>query len=495
MTSIFYDLETTDRSPIGQILNCHFIVVGNRWERLGELSCDIRISPLQLPSPGAILVNRTPVLDHQAGNVITEAKAMRQISDFISRVINQSRSPVQLIGFNSGKFDITHLRTSMIRNGVDPFFHGKLESRDLLHTARYLSVTDRSFPRSHRPGRTTEDAHLRLSLGLETLATAFGLLHGAQTHHSSGDTELTLSLAKLFADSFGRDVRRTQGYDPSVLHEPGSSRSVVTAIYPNYDLSSSSHQLRIPYTFLTGDHRSGLWVDLLQYREGKGRSAVRFINSTSGFLHVEQDACLAEEFHREATAARAEFKELTVQNFFERSVCDIEADIYRLFDADGIAALARAIQTNDVSVVSAPQLRDARVLLTRYKMANLDWSKASPEQEQLLAQYALYRYGGRCSISKSFRGELDPAIEEESAHPTLTEQLRELETLSQTATSEDTRLLEQLRSFYDSSPIMRVAGKDLLNLQRTRPIKLDAENLPDPNPQTVRERLRGDLQP
>jgi hypothetical protein len=493
MTSIFYDLETTDRSPIGQVLNCHFIVVDNRWERLGELSLDIRISPLQLPSPGAILVNRTAVLDHQAGNVVPEAQAMRRIADFISGVVDRSRSPVELIGFNSGKFDITYLRTSMIRNGVNPFFYGKIMSRDLLHTVRYLSATDPTFPRGPRPRSTAEDL-LRLSLRLETLATAFGLLDGAQTHHSSGDTELTLSLAKLLAKRFGRDVRSTAGYDPSLLHDVGSSTSVVAAIYPNYDLNSADHQLRIPYTFLGGDHRSGLWVDLEQYREGKGREAVRLINSTSGFLHIEHDAHLTQEFQQEATAARAEFRELTVRNFYQRSTCDIEADIYRLFEVNGIDALARAIRYNDTGIVAGPELRDARVLLTRYRMANLDWTQASPDQEHLLAQYALYRYGGRCAISKSFRGELDPAIEHEAAHPTLQEQLRELETLLKTATPEDARLLLQLREFYENSTIMKVAGRELLALERAKPIKLDADD-PMPAPQIVREVDRGELRP
>ncbi len=289
-------------------------------------------------------------------------------------------------------------------------------------------------------------------------------------------------------------MRHTLGYDPSALHDVGSSTSVVAAVYPNYDLSSADHQLRIPYTFLGGDHRSGLWVDLAQYREGKGREAVRLVNSTSGFLHIERDGRLTEEFQKEATIARAEFRELTVRNFYQRSTCDIETDIYRLFETNGIDALARAIRYNDTGIVAGPEARDARVLLTRYRMANLDWTQASPEQEKLLAQYALYRYGGRCSISKSFRGELDPAIENEAAHPTLREHLRELETLLETATPEDARLLEQLRAFYESSPIMKVAGRELLALERARPISLDAEE-PILRPPIVREVQRGELYP
>jgi hypothetical protein len=493
MTSIFFDLETTDRSPLGQILNCHFIVVGKSWERLGDFSLDIRISPLQLPSPGAILVNRTAVLDHQAGDAVPEAEAMRRISKFISSVIDRSTRPVELIGFNSGKFDITHLRTSMIRNGVNPFFYGKVISRDLLHTARYLSATNPDFPRDPRPGSTGED-RLRLSLRLETLATFFGLLQGAQSHHSSGDTELTLSLAKLFAERFGRDVRHSPGYDAAQLHSAGNSTSVVAAVFPNYDLTSSDHYLRTPYAFLGGDHRSGLWVDLTKYREGRGREAVRLINGTSGFLHIEHHAHLRDEFHNDAAEARSQFRELTVQNFYQRSCCDIEADIYRLFDANGIDALARAIQHKDSGIVSAPQLRDARVLLTRYKMSNMDWSRATADQERLLHDYALYRYGGRCNIRKSFRGDLDPAIENEAAHATLGEQMRELDTRLETATPEDRRLLEQLREFYESSPIMRVAGKELLEIQRAKPLQLAPEDLAVP-PHHTRDIARGDLLP
>lgn len=50
--AIFYDLETTDREFVGQILNYSFILVDEQLNVVRELNGDIRISRLQLPSRG-----------------------------------------------------------------------------------------------------------------------------------------------------------------------------------------------------------------------------------------------------------------------------------------------------------------------------------------------------------------------------------------------------------------------------------------------------------
>jgi|GEM_PF-937787 len=493
MTSIFFDLETTDRSPIGQILNAHFIVVDQGWKQIDELSLDIRISPLQLPSPGAILVNRTAVLDHQAGPAVAEPEAMRTIAAFIAKTIHTSKSPVQLIGYNSGRFDVMQLRTSMIRNGVNPFFYGKLINRDLLHTVRFLSITDSSFPREPKPG-SEGDERQRLSLKLETITRSFGLLTGEQSHHSQADTLLTLKLAQLLSERFATDVRRTSGYDAATLHSIGSSSSVVTALFPNYDLSSSARAQRTPYTFLCGDARSGLWVNLEQYSEGAGREAVRYLNNTSGFLHIERDPEIAQSFESAAKAARADFRDLRPDTFFEPSSCDIEADIYRLFNHDAIDALTRAIKYDDPSIVAPAHLHDAHQLFVRYQLACADWEHATEEQERLLHDYALYRYGGRCNISKSFRGELYPEIAHEAAHPTLREQLQEIDNLLESASGRDRELLSQLKEFHLSSAIMRVAGQELMALQRAMPIKVHDETTALAS-EHDRKRPRGGLVP
>src|SRR5262245_53890936 len=141
MPAIFFDLETSDREFIGQILNFSFIVVDDDWNVIGDLSSTVKISRLELPSPGAILANRTDVLRHQAEAEFTEKEAAGEITAFINSIIEGANGPVPFIGFNSFKFDIPYLRTTLVRNGINPYFNGKVVYRDLLVAARKLSAT------------------------------------------------------------------------------------------------------------------------------------------------------------------------------------------------------------------------------------------------------------------------------------------------------------------------------------------------------------------
>ena len=88
--AIFYDLETTDKNPIGQILNYCFYEVDRGFNVLNRCTGLIRISPLEIPSPSAVLANRTDVLEHQRQVHARECDAMREASDFIVDCIERS---------------------------------------------------------------------------------------------------------------------------------------------------------------------------------------------------------------------------------------------------------------------------------------------------------------------------------------------------------------------------------------------------------------------
>jgi exonuclease I len=133
MFAVYYDLETSDKHAVGQILNYCFILVDDQLSLLDELSGLVRISRLQLPDPGAILANRTDVLAHQKRAHECEAEALGRIRCFIERCAQRASGNVALVGYNSSRFDLGYLRTSFIRNGQDPFFGGKTLARDLLH--------------------------------------------------------------------------------------------------------------------------------------------------------------------------------------------------------------------------------------------------------------------------------------------------------------------------------------------------------------------------
>ena len=189
MYAIFYDLETTDRNCIGQILNYSFILVDDELKPIDEISGLVRISRLQLPEPGAILANRTDVLEHQRVAQDNERLAMQKISDFIWSCIRRAKGAVAFAGYNSSRFDLQYLRTSLIRNGFNPYFDNKLSARDLLHVVQKAYLTSEELRSKVREVRKGEK---KLSLSLETVTRALELLDGVQAHESRADVLLTI---------------------------------------------------------------------------------------------------------------------------------------------------------------------------------------------------------------------------------------------------------------------------------------------------------------
>ena len=465
MVSIFYDLETTHLSPLGQILNCCFVAVDRSWKELGRYSAELAISPLQLPEPEAVLANRTQVMSHQLQASKSERQALKEVHSFIGDTISRSGEAVELIGYNSARFDLNFLRTSFIRNGLNPYFYGKVVPKDLLHTVRYLSVTNASFPRCPRTS-LGETAGTKLSLGLEPISQALGLLSDKQRHHSAADVDLTILLAKTLVTAFGVDVRTHSAYPAAELHAMGRAHPVVVALTPQLDLQSPLIASRRPFSLLTNDGKSGLWIDLLEYREGKGRDAIKWMSTNSRSLLIDLDDVASQAYTADAIRARDQFRDINLSTFFHRSTCDIEADIFRLSFSE-IESLESAIWTGNKLAISNSDSKDIRELYIRNRLSELDWSCATESQEQRLAAYALYRYGGACNIQKGHIGTLDPSLHEAAAHHTFAYYLDRLKTLQASATNpEEREILDQLGVFYQSSPISRVAGRQLLDAVR-----------------------------
>ncbi|MCB0336507.1 MAG: hypothetical protein KDD62_09375, partial [Bdellovibrionales bacterium] len=252
MSAIFFDLETSQKDFIGQILNFAFVQIDDQWQEISKFCGEIQISPLELPHPGAILANRIDVIDHQKRAKLSEAPAMREIAQYLTEAAASSKKPIPLIGYNSTRFDIPFLRTSMIRNGVNPYIRN-IENKDLLHLVRYLSVSNPHFPREC----AGDDS--RLSLRLETITHAFKLLAGAQTHNSLDDVYLTIKLAQYLAEKFHGDIRHFHAYQaPTGLKK----FDAVMTLHPNYDLNAESNFRALPYVFLDEDRGGSLWVDV-----------------------------------------------------------------------------------------------------------------------------------------------------------------------------------------------------------------------------------------
>lgn len=469
MYSIFFDLETSDKNPIGQILNYAFLVVDAEFEIVDELTGLIQISRLQLPSAGAILANKTDVIAHQKIAIDTEQVAMKRIVDFFEKIISGNGGrKLPVVGYNSSRFDVPYLRTSLIRNGLNPYFGGKIVNKDLLFCARKLAISAPGFPRAVPATPRRDDGEPRISLSLENLCHQFELLSGKQSHESRDDVVLTIRLAQIFMDRYQMDCR---SYDAVECFSDETRRSRGTvrwSAFPDYAPDAESTSIEVPMVLLDADHRSSLWIDLNRYAEGAGKRAVSWFNHSGGssFFLGKEHAITPEQQEFKAKALK-EFEALTLKNFFQTSNCDIEQDIYRL-DFDAIDALSLAIWNGNEKPLRALKTRDAKVVYLRHQIAEVPAHAPFPPQlEERLTSYALYRYGGQAKLSKS---DVDAVWQEgvysSAFHPTYNELVSEIEACREQVDGQDRVLMESLHEFYRTSDINRLAGDKLRLIHR-----------------------------
>lgn len=453
--SIFFDLETSDRNPIGQILNYCFFEVDENFEVVSECKGLVKISRLELPDPDAILANRISVTKHQEEASRDEAEAVKHIFDFISGVTSRQDKQTPLIGYNSLKFDIPYLRTTFIRNGVNPYFSGKIVCKDLYHAVQkaFIRSLDFSAPLLERA-----KAKDKLSLSLEAVSQSHGMLTGKQAHESEFDVLLTIKLAKLLTTTYAVDVRNLDACEVISFHDKGPV--VLKTLQPNYEMPLNSRTSEGLLMHLTNDRRSGLWVDLNRYREGNGRQSIRWLSPTRHAIFVEGEAEITDELKQVVGKARDEFRDITLRNFFGISTCDIEQDIYRI-DFDGIRQLGDAI-AGDARELKRSKNRDSIILLTRSKLRGSD--KLSESGWELFRRYAIHRYGGTTQLSKS--PQVDGSLE---FHQTLAQRMERIILLreglkgsSEPEALESVGLLNDLGQFIVGSEIMKVAGEELL---------------------------------
>jgi len=462
--SIFYDLETTDRYNIGQILNYSFIAVDQNFKPLSDLSGLVSVSRLQLPSPGAILTNRVNLSRHQQEAKDSELEAMLRISGFLEGLLRKygSREKLVLIGFNSQRFDLGFLRTSLIRNGIEAYFKGGFLYRDILLAAKKLFATNSEFR------NIIQSKNEKLSLSLESLAHKFELIKGEQTHNSREDVLLTIELAKLFSKRFSFNpcidtVYDVPGVSPQSLRQ--LSLPVLSINYqdPQHSVTTTA------WALLDQDNRYDLWIDLDQFDQTPDRRALRWINRNGAAVIV--DSKLELEHYSKQHAARREaaqkaLEKINLRNYFKTSNCDIEQDIYRLdFEAQRIMNLA--VHQGQKSEMNKTKNKDLKEIYMRYRLRSFkpgvgDEARAMQE----LKRYGLYRYSGKLKLNKfdaNEESEFEAGSDAEFA-PHLKQIVEELSLAKRSGTEDDKELLEALESFYQRSDLYKLISPELLNL-------------------------------
>lgn len=462
MPSVFYDLETSDKHAIGQILNYSFISQGFTEPALRELSGLVRLSRLQIPEPGAILANRTDIIEHQKIATHTEPEALKRIASFIAACIEASRGAIALIGYNSARFDLNYLRTSFIRNGINPYFSGAVVSRDLLHVVQKAYLTSPEFRQKVLEQRRGEK---KLSLSLQTVGHALGLLAGEQAHESREDVLLTIRVAEWLFKQCGLDVATFEAYEGGRLHSTARTGAVYFEERPEYDLSAEGHSIKTPLTLLDASPKAALWIDLDRYAYKQSPECISWRSAAKHSFFVSDQAAQDPELQKLARMALKQFSGVTLKNFFGETSCDIELDIYRL-DFDSLDLYIRAIRDNNKSLLEGCSSSDARVLWLRRQLASPSASIDDPKTAEILRKYALHRYGGKLQIAKSLERRSGDEEQDGAYHSTLGVLVRDLdqkrEAAALTGNQADLALLNSLAAYIRGSDIVKVAGAELI---------------------------------
>lgn len=449
MALIFYDLETSDKDPCGQILNYSFIRTNNDFEIVDELTGDINLSVLQIPSPEALLTNRVRIKDHQAKSFPSEPESMQRIANFISNSIVVAKEQVFLLGYNSARFDLPFLRTSFIRNGVNPYFSGKIKYCDLLHLVKKAYLCQPDFPFSQNKLDPK-----KLSLSLESVSKAFGLLEVDQSHHSREDVLLTIKLAKRLNDTYKLHPSSFNSYEAKKGDE------IIAVCTPNYDRESENSDSTTQKTLglLNESHRAALWLDIAKYSEGKGREAVYWYNKNGGQLTRTEGQMDLASSKPILDSAKLEFSNLTTENFFPKSSCDIDQDIYRL-DMQKIGVLGQIIWNNDRKNLDQIKDKDLQALVLRYWLAyGMRHESRGEKWKAKLEQYANYRYTEKSFQLVKVLGEPSQDADKinNAYHRSLGEIESSLEALLRERTDkEDQEILLQLKDYISTSEMKK----------------------------------------
>jgi DNA polymerase III epsilon subunit-like protein len=454
MISIFYDLETTDLERVGQILNFAFIAVDDDLAPIESIAANVKISRLQLPRVGAILTNRTNVIEHQKIATLTEHEAVLKINEFLNRTIARAGgSSIAMIGYNSASFDLDFLRTVFIRNGINPY-NSRVQHKDLLLVSRYLMA----FNDNYREKLFANAGDDKVRLKLEGLCKLFGLLEGAQDHESLSDVLLTIELAKVYKNTFQVDVRQFEPYQVKELHNKTQSELHILAEPLSSNFKPDKRCRTYPATLLDANERYALWIDLAKYNTLKKKSldpkgAIKWKKFVEHIV-IKHDEPSEEDFTSAICEALEELKGINLGNYFTETTCDIEQFIYRIRPNE-IDLLRNAMNAGS----STPNFTtDMNQLLKRFWLENYA-QEPTAEFYTALERYAAYRYGGKLQLTNSSE---DGA----KIHATLPMLISEIEKAATTATSdEDKTLIDSLRKHYLKSDIYRVAGAKLMTLE------------------------------
>ena len=198
MSRIFYDLETSGLDTKHQILTACFIRTNDSFDIEKVYNFRVALNPLEIPAESAISVNAVDITQHMMHHknkfedLMTEGEFARAVNALLSKYLKKDSA---LIGYNSNKFDIKHLRKVLIKWGYNPYFnYNKFGMVDLYNHIKFLKLS--------KPAEFFKIGNLKLGTVYNQLTKKdHGILHEAQA-----DVEYCVELAKYLLETFGWDI-------------------------------------------------------------------------------------------------------------------------------------------------------------------------------------------------------------------------------------------------------------------------------------------------
>lgn len=464
MAYIFYDLETTEVSPVGQILEAHFIFTDKEYKEITTFGGRIKVGPLHLPSPDAIGVTKIKILDHQEkADFPSEMEFCKRLYDWIESCFQKSKDmgegeKVYLVSYNNLRFDLRHLRTTFIRNGINPYFNQKLVPKDLLHVVQYGFSTDSMLRRLVL--MTCKNLGLpKLSLSLSVICNTLNIQMGSVTefHSAKWDTEVLLELARLLSDRYKVTISDFVNYLTGGDRDESSYVREFMSVNYDYDLEAAAKN-----NFTNDDeavktkrivqiakkNNSSLWLDLdaaiADQKEEKDpqRKNVMYVNAKYGYLPFPRSNIVMSE----NVPLVAEYAEqFNVDSFFRSEDKDVEAYIYQLSFQE-IGVLGGALHQGKVEDLATLSKAAQQVYLRTF-LSTYEGSLKEEEIWPIFRSYVEYRYGGKMILAAGMNEEGE--LEKITYHETLPVRLEKIQAVLDKETNGEVRdCFEQLMTFY-----------------------------------------------
>jgi len=201
MARLFYDLETSGISTRHQILTACFIVCNDEYEIDNIFNFRVALNPLEIPDESAIFVNAVDITQHMLHHtnrfpdLITEEEFANKLHNLLSFYLEQNLSP--LIGYNSNKFDIKHLRKVLIKWGYNPYYsYNRFPMVDLYNHVKFLKLS--------RPSEFDGIENLKLGTVYKQLVKKdTGILHEAEA-----DVKYCVEIASFLREHYDWDIAK-----------------------------------------------------------------------------------------------------------------------------------------------------------------------------------------------------------------------------------------------------------------------------------------------